>query len=60
MVSHTICKPSRRRFGDMRAGFRFHDVASGLMTLAFAQKVGTIMAEVAENEESQTRFSYYI
>lgn len=30
------------------------------VTLAFAQKVGTIMAEVAEDEEPQTRFSYYI
>lgn len=30
------------------------------VTLAFAQKVGTIMAEVADDEEPQTRFSYYI
>ncbi|MGQ0618293.1 MAG: hypothetical protein ACT4PW_15120 [Acidimicrobiia bacterium] len=30
------------------------------VTLAFAQKVGTIMAEVPEDEEPQTRFSYYI
>lgn len=30
------------------------------VTLAFAQKVGTIMAEVDEDEEPQTRFSYYI
>lgn len=30
------------------------------VTLAFAQKVGTIMAEVGEDEEPQTRFSYYI
>jgi hypothetical protein len=30
------------------------------VTLAFAQKVGTIMAEVPEDQEPQTRFSYYI
>jgi hypothetical protein len=30
------------------------------VTLAFAQKVGTIMAEVGEDEEPQTRFAYYI
>lgn len=30
------------------------------VTLAFAQKVGTIMAEVDEDEEAQTRFAFYI
>jgi hypothetical protein len=30
------------------------------VTLAFAQKVGTIMAEVPEDQEPKTRFSYYI
>ena len=30
------------------------------VTLAFAQKVGTIMAEVPDDQEPQTRFSYYI
>jgi len=30
------------------------------VTLAFPQKVGTIMAEVDEGEEPQTRFRYYI
>lgn len=30
------------------------------VTLAFAQKVGTIMAEVRDGEQPQTRFSYYI
>lgn len=30
------------------------------VTLAFAQKVGTIMAELDEDEEPQTRFSFYI
>ncbi len=30
------------------------------VTLAFARKVGTIMAEVPDDQEPQTRFSYYI
>lgn len=30
------------------------------VTLAFAQKVGTIMAEVPDDQEPQTRFSFYI